>query len=189
MGDLFHERVPKSWILSVFGVMVGCPQHTFMILTKRPKRMKEFVDDTISRGITWREGVTGRLPNNIWLGVTAENQEMADERIPILLQIPAAVHFVSVEPMLGPVDLDGNEYICETLIKNRHTIGVYLDWVICGGESGPGARPIHPDCVRLLRDQCIDSGVPFFFKQWGGGKKNGRLIDDRTWDQFPEVAS
>ena len=138
MGDLFHDDVPDDFIHRVFATIGQCPQHTFIILTKRPKRMKAFIEDYYAY----------ESPTNVWLGVTTENQEMADRRIPILLQIPAVVRFVSVEPMLGPVDLARG---CEK-----------IDWVICGGETGPNARPMHPDWVRSLRDQCQSAGVPFF---------------------------
>jgi len=155
----------------------------------------------------------GKPLPNLWLGVTAENQQRADERIPVLLDTPAARRFVSVEPMLGPVDLRrafGTEGPRQTYIEQ-------LDWVICGGETGPGARPVHPDWVRSLRDQCQMAGVPFFFKSWGewgacdqmkiwrpgdrsgvqpfgdyqvvyrvGKKEAGRRLDGRTWDEEPE---
>ena len=200
MSDLFHPGVPFEFIASVFGSMFAAPQHTYQILTKRPERLLEFIpylnaylnDNCYECGdITcWSE-----KPNkNIWLGVTAENQEQADKRIPILLQIPAAVRFVSIEPMLGAVDLGlhlkmrkcgGCGYIGHQTEYNQvigtkdlafcHNCGLHhtytmvdgIDWVIVGGESGPGARPMHPDWVRSIRDQCREAGVPFFFKQWG----------------------
>ena len=168
MSDLFHDDVPDDFIEKVFNVMDRCGAehnatgnrgHIFMVLTKRPHRMKAFVDRW------WRSfqahGVEPYM-ERIWLGVTAENQDQADKRIPILLQIPAAVKFVSVEPMLGRLTLD--DYI------NAYypgPLGDGISWVICGGETGPGARPMHPDWVRSLRDQCEEAGVPFFFKQWG----------------------
>lgn len=114
------------------------------------------------------DGLRGLSLNNCWLGVTAEDQARADERIPILLDTPAAVRFVSVEPCLGPVDLD--EWLCERAagdLGGALTSRPMLDWVICGGESGPGARPMHPEWARSLRDQCVAAEVPFFFKQWG----------------------
>jgi protein gp37 len=174
MSDLFHKDVPMSIITYVLRMARSCEGHTFMILTKRPARMKEAIREMVSWGM-WP------VPN-IWLGVTAENQEQADKRIPILLDTPAAVRFVSVEPMLGPVDLCNfftlsgcrincpDDYdICRLHsfeCKYSHT-STRLDWVICGGESGPGARPMHPDWARALRDQCQGAGIPFFFKQWG----------------------
>ncbi|MCK9519296.1 MAG: phage Gp37/Gp68 family protein [Dehalococcoidia bacterium] len=231
-NDLFHEDVPFKFINEVFAIMNLCRQHTFLTLTKRPDRMivyfeydrKQTEDLKISSGID----IDYEPLPNIWLGVTAENQQRADERIPILLQIPAAVRFVSVEPMLGPVHLKLGPYPpckhrgcyhhishpCEGCGRKQGILPV--DWIICGGESGPGARPMHPDWVRSLRDQCQAAGVPFFFKQHGewlhetqgidfheghkyhiwsdesesyrvGKKKAGRLLDGRTWDEMPEI--
>lgn len=188
-NDLFHEDVPDEFIEKVFDVMATVSRHTFIVLTKRPRRLLEFVK--------WQTHETGEgylNEGNVWLGVTTENQQRADERIPILLQIPAAVRFVSVEPMLGPVDLTRIVYDRQTVIDAirglhgwplPHTDGPKLDWVICGGETGPGARPIHPDWVRSLRDQCQAAGTPFFFKSWGEWAA-GRVLDGRTWDEFPE---
>ncbi len=187
-SDLFHERVPEEWIDRVFAVMARCSRHTFQILTKRPERMRNYLtalyalgerDDGewFSRGMT--TPLSGpRIPlQNVWLGVTAEDQRRADERIPLLLDTPAAKRFVSVEPMLGAVDLtnldpNGNfrpvgAHGWSAIWKNNSLGRQWLDWVICGGESGPNARPLHPDWVRGLRDQCIAANVPFFFKQWG----------------------
>jgi protein gp37 len=149
MGDLFHQAVPTEFIYKVFDVMKSCPQHTFLVLTKRPQRMSPEPKDGICI-----------IFKNIWLGVSVENQKRADERIPILLQIPAAKRFVSIEPMLGLVDLERGRYFLTEP-------GPRLDWVILGGESGPKARPMNPDWVRSVRDQCKAAGVPFFFKQWG----------------------
>jgi protein gp37 len=198
MGDLFHEDVKEEWLDEVFTIMrraevraYGDPlgSHTFMVLTKRPERMKAWMD---------------RLPSmpNLWLGVTAENQEMADQRIPILLQIPAAKRFVSIEPMLGPVDLRNGEWASALLrlswLHGTAPIGRVadhrdrgLDWVICGGETGPGARFMHPHWVENLRDQCTEAGVPFFFKGWGTrmmkkSDPNYMRIDGQEWKQFPE---
>ncbi len=161
MGDLFHEDVPFEFVEEVRAVMVRCPQHTFQLLTKRSERMLEFArwmadGDHIS---------TAEWPRNVWLGVTAENQEQADKRIPVLLQIPAAVRFVSVEPMLGPIDL--YSYLIIGTDQPGSIMRNGLDQVICGGETGPKARPMHPDWARILRDQCQSAGVPFFFKSWG----------------------
>lgn len=315
MGDLFHQDVKDDWILAVFVAMgltyehtgemeevspghhVGIykPKHTFMILTKRPERMKEFITRLKSNepDEEWEKkadhfatllasGIGAPLPGNaifefskwvadgmpgLWLGVTAENQEQADKRMPILLQTPAAVRFVSVEPILGPVDITkflprkaptgyrllsryyGPNGFDSTGTQPEISMMMGLDWVICGGETGPGARPMHPDWVRSLRDQCQAAGVPFFFKQWGefrevcryeswpkyadhvgptarvigsvesgraallnadgsdlvnggpdnkvypishlerhGKKKAGRILDGRTWEEFPRLA-
>lgn len=226
MSDLFHDDIPDEYIARVFAVMALTPQHTYQVLTKRPGRMRSLLS---GRAIEFRsqmcwaatehnpELVPG-MPNNaghrvfhetdwplpnLWLGVSAENQKWADVRIPVLLDTPAAVRFLSAEPLLAPIDLHG-----ELDPTGQHrpklsywltgrpdwgtdgtlTVGPRLDWVIAGGESGPGARPMHPDWVRSLRDQCTGSGVAFFFKQWGGrtAKTNGRELDGRTWDEYPQ---
>ena len=208
MGDLFHPDIPIEFVAEVFDVMASwklkcrkkecehdelCwhdPGHTYMILTKRPQRIAETFEKMIEHvGRHWPGDMALNvslevddwpLPN-VWLGVTAENQQRADERIPILLQIPAAVRFVSVEPMLGPVRLDRLSrhstqddwiYFDNALTGFKaHKAGGWfenkLDWIICGGETGPGARPMHPDWAMSLQDQCQVAGVPFFFKQWG----------------------
>lgn len=203
MSDLFHENVPDDWIFKIFDVMKQTPQHTYQILTKRPERMRNYMvthqqpQDYYNTG--WQP-----LPN-VWLGVSVENQQAADERIPQLLKTPAAVRFLSCEPLLGPVDLSPWLHAkaacsgCGYRTADPRALGgckgycydpsgkscdawpcpscaglhcwsgsfTHLDWVIVGGESGPGARPLHPDWVRTLRDQCAAAGVPFFFKQWG----------------------
>ncbi len=201
MGDLFHEDVKFQVIHKIWDIMKSCPQHTFLVLTKRPARMKELLEIIYSKErLDW-----SKFWNHVWLGVTAENQARADERIPILLQIPAAVRFVSVEPMLGPVDLLSNDYLggcinCEVCLDNPKTCinrdqNRKINWIICGGETGPGARPMRPAWVRSLRDQCQEAGVPFFFKQWGKWtvahrqnevvESSRRLIDGREWNEFP----
>jgi protein gp37 len=169
-GDLFHEDVPFEFIRRVFVVAQENKRHTFLFLTKRPERMREFIAEhapvPAMTGARWGEDYT---PTNIWLGVTAENQEQADERIPVLLSIPAARRFVSIEPMLGPVDLNTvnptDDFWTDALDPPDPSFR--LSWVIVGGETGPGARPMHPDWPRLVRDQCVAAGVPFLFKQWG----------------------
>ena len=195
MSDLFHEDLPDEFIDKVFGVMALCPQHTFQVLTKRPNRMREWMEKERKRVAVveclaelyvghpelaerWpfdvqRAGLRGWPLPNVWLGVSVEDQKRADERIPLLLDTPAAVRFVSAEPLLGPV-------------SNLRTKN--LDWVIVGGESGPGARPMNPEWVRSIRDRCQSSGVPFFFKQWGGRtpKAGGNVLDGRQWLEYPE---
>lgn len=172
MSDLFHEDVPFEFIDQVFGVMAMARKHTFMVLTKRPQRLLEY-----ARSRTRETGEGYLNEGNVWLGVTAENQDRADERIPTLLQVPAAVRFVSVEPMLGPVDLS-KWLVCKDCARwdvkpgYDYSKGLncglpQLNWVICGGETGPNARPMHPDWVRGLRNQCQGAGVPCMFKQWG----------------------
>lgn len=158
MSDLFHERVPLEFIVRVFDVMRRASRHRFQVLTKRSGRLAE-----VKPLLPW--------PTNVWMGVSVESQEYAF-RIDHLRSTPAAVKFLSLEPLLGPLpdlDLQG------------------IDWVIVGGESGPGARLLDPDWVRDLRDQCTRCAVPFFFKQWGGTdrKKSGRILEGRTWDQMP----
>lgn len=188
MSDLFHEDVPFDFTLDVLDIIKNCPQHTFMILTKRPERMLELAElcETEPFEYLWP------LPN-VWLGVSVENQATADERIPLLLKTPAAVRFVSCEPLLGPVDMrvkwartpiypesyrrlgvpvpdelwSLNDALYSRAADEYNPAKIGLDWVICGGESGPDARPMHPDWARSLRDQCQSAGVPFFFKQWG----------------------
>ncbi len=181
MGDLFHNDIPPIFIKFIFNTIERCPQHTFLILTKRPRRAYEVLAGNTMFCLQ------GPLPN-LWIGVSIEDQKTADERIPVLLQVPAAKRFVSVEPMLGPVNLEaiplpdayltmnGITGVAQPLSEKNNESDDYvyftrhdykLDWVICGGETGPKARPIHPDWVRSLRDQCVVAGVPFFFKQWG----------------------
>lgn len=181
MSDLFHDSVPDAYIGSVFDVMARAEQHTFQILTKRHGRMRALLRkweqegaESVERGelhpkygaAAWRrrDGLwcTPRvwpLPN-VWLGVSAEDQKRADLRIPALLETPAAVRFVSAEPLLGPTMF---------LLRWLHRKGYdrRIDWVIAGGESGPKARPMHPGWVRTLRDQCVATGTAFLFKQWG----------------------
>jgi len=258
MGDLFHEDCPDSWIDRVFAVMALCPQHTFQVLTKRAKRMRDYFtgNSTIylqrrwaraipygTAPITQQEIEARLLPGigdasrrlfrasepifpvpNVWLGVSTERQQEADERIPLLLQTPAAVRFISAEPLLGPIYLDMIRARGWALTQHMNVLtGTHnpsltdvapkatLDWVIVGGESGPNARPMHPDWARRLREQCKAAGVPFFFKQWGtfvptldrdaadctvsdaawcrvGKKAAGRLLDGELHNAMPEIA-
>lgn len=158
MSDLFHKDVPSAFVGRVFETMNACPQHTFQVLTKRPKRAL-----ALAKQLSWA--------NNIWMGATVEDAD-STSRIGFLRQVPACVRFLSLEPLLGPIpdlSLDG------------------IHWVIVGGESGPGSRPIDTNWVRSIRDQCVRRKVPFFFKQWGGTnkKKAGRVLDGRTWEEMP----
>lgn len=263
-GDLFHDSVPDEWIDRVFAVMALAPQHQFQVLTKRAERMRAYLSQFEQRGwyvhsttraqvwadprdkdrfLLLKEGQTWPLPN-VWLGVSVEDQKRADERIRHLLATPAAMRWLSCEPLLGPVDLrwiaepdeekdgvidallgcnwvDGSlmgrgeefrparpghqdrvmrRWVCSPeadILANRK-----LNWVVAGGESGPGARPMHPDWARSLRDQCAAAGVPFLFKQWGAWapllkarepdtlylttkKAAGRLLDGVQHDGFP----
>lgn len=158
MSDLFQKNVPLDFIKKVFSVMAQANQHQFQVLTKRSDRLLE-----LDKDLDWHP--------NIWMGVSVENQKYSF-RINQLRQTRADVKFLSLEPLLGPLndlDLSG------------------IDWVIVGGESGPKARPVDPVWVRDIRDQCLEAGVAFFFKQWGGKRKNktGRKLDDRTWNEYP----
>lgn len=248
MSDLFHESLDPQVIARCFAVMALANEHTFQVLTKRPKQalnllacvafrelVANFVDEIAQRvwGAmgTWsdeiRLGYRWPLPN-VWLGVSVENQAAADERIPLLLQTPAAVRFISAEPLLGSVELrvretdpdqpdlgwdssalmDTDYWVSDDGVSSDGPRHAAIDWVICGGESGPGARPMHPDWARSLRDQCQAAGVPFFFKQWGewgpnwlndengkvpnsewmdrmGKKAAGAVLDGREWREFP----
>ncbi|MCG3208646.1 MAG: hypothetical protein FOGNACKC_02258 [Anaerolineae bacterium] len=162
MSDLFHERVGLNWQMRVWEVMRQTRRHTYQILTKRAGEM--------ARKAALLADIYGVLPN-VWLGVSVENQAAADERIPHLLRTPAAIRFLSCEPLLGPVDLE--QWLMPTnwaLVNGEAEAELgepEIDWVITGGESGPGARPMHPDWARSLRDQCVEAGIPFFFKQFG----------------------
>jgi len=159
MSDLFHENVPLEYIQKVFEVMNDTPYHTYQILTKRSTRMKQ-----LAPKLKWTK--------NIWMGVSVENQTFT-KRIDDLRLVPAAVRFLSIEPLIGAINTINLEGI---------------DWVIVGGESGPRARPIKEEWVQILRDICILNGVPFFFKQWGGVNKKaaGRLLENKIWSQLPK---
>jgi protein gp37 len=183
MGDLFHEAVADEFIDAVFMVTAKAHWHTFQVLTKRADRLPQYFARNLPKSISPLE--------NVWLGVSVEDQKTADERIPILLQTPAAVRFVSVEPMLGPVDLSEWLRVHQVNLgpgRERHwTENNYevskLDWIIVGGETGPKARPIHPAWVRSLRDQCHAAGVPFFMKQMS---KRAPIPEDLAIRQFPD---
>jgi len=268
-SDLFHPNVPNDWIDLIFVAMSLAPQHTFQILTKRPARMLDwFQSNPYERILGLADIIRASRPHlcsvgisdpnitpwpNVWLGVSVENQATADKRIRLLLDTPAAVRFVSAEPLLGPLDLLNGDpdprlaghVATATYIGDwwepgdglNSAIRHGLNWVIAGGESGPNARPSHPDWFRSLRDQCQAAGLPFFFKQWGeweiasienghvdcvmpdtgeryiwighdgrsqpkssngldqayamarvGKRAAGRVLDGRTWDEFPRSA-
>lgn len=161
MSDLFHDEVPDSFIHQVFAVMRNADWHQYQVLTKRSERLLE-----LSSELDWAP--------QVWMGVSVENKDYA-YRIEHLRKTKAKVKFLSLEPLLGPLprlNLQG------------------IDWAIVGGESGPGARPIHPEWVAEIRDQCVKAGVAFFFKQWGGVQKSktGRKLEGRTWEEMPELA-
>jgi len=208
MSDLFHSDMKVAFLADVFAVMALAEQHTFQVLTKRPGRMR-----SILMAPAFRHAVATRASDrmgeppfdpcptfdhimgpgwpllNVWLGTSVEDQKRADLRVRPLLDTPAAVRFLSCEPLLGPVDIING-------LGDSWLTG--LDWVIVGGESGRGARPMHADWARSLRDQCDAAGVAFHFKQWGSHDEHGtpmhkklagRMLDGRTWDDFPEVAA
>ncbi len=158
MSDLFQDAVPVEFIQSVFATMVACPQHTFQILTKRSDRLRE-----LWPMLPW--------PSNVWMGVSVEDKRVIN-RITDLAAVPAQVRFLSCEPLIGPLD-------------NLPLNGIH--WVIVGGESGPAARPIKREWVNSIHRQCTSSNVPFFFKQWGGVRKDmtGRELHGRTYDEMP----
>jgi len=220
MGDLFHKDIPDGFIDAVFVVMGLARRHTFLVLTKRAIRMQEYCssDETLGRWTALAvkvlgangetriryhdDGLSGIRLDNVWLGVSVENQEAADERIPHLLRTPAAIRFVSAEPLLGPVDL-GADYMFPLCPKcNRHqvdrlggeccypdcdgevTVGPLIDWVIAGGETGPHARRSDLDWFRSLRYQCSAAGVPFFLKQITA---RGRKIPFDEWPSDLQV--
>jgi len=163
MSDLFHEGVPDAFIKDVFRVMAAAPWHTFQVLTKRAARMAEWHA---------RHPEFWNLPH-VWLGVSVEDRRFGLPRIPCLRGVRTMVRFLSIEPLLeglGTFSLDG------------------VGWVIVGGESGPGARPMRPEWALSIRDQCLAAGIPFFFKQWGGVRKKraGRVLEGRTWDEMPD---
>lgn len=159
MSDLFHENMPGEWIDRVVEVMLKAKQHTFQVLTKRAERMYDY----ISRNC-W---LTNDPLPNVWWGVSVENQKAADERLRWLLRTPAAVRWLSVEPLLGPVDLCAAGMKINGKLDVHTGERIFIDWVVVGGESGPSARPMHPAWARQIRDDCRTCGVPFFFKQWG----------------------
>ena len=162
MSDLFHAEVPDEFIAAVFDVMDRAHWHRYQVLTKRPERVA-----SLDSWLPW--------PAQIWQGVSVENADYA-HRIDLLRATSAAVKFLSLEPLLGP-------------LPNLNLAGI--DWVIVGGESGPGARPMQPDWARDIRDQCQAADIAFHFKQWGGvfKKRNGRVLDGRTWDEMPATIS
>jgi protein gp37 len=162
MSDLFHEKVPDSFIHKVFDTMIKCPQHTFQILTKRSKRLVK-----LSRSLPWA--------NNIWMGVSVEDDQVV-YRVSDLQKTPSSIRFISYEPLIGPINslsLDG------------------IHWVIVGGESGPGARQMNIDWVISIQKQCESADVPFFFKQWGGTRKKsaGRILNGKTYSDMPATTT
>lgn len=260
MADLFHDDVPDGYIAQVFAAMAHSKHHVFQVLTKRPARMRSLLGAShfpeLVTTWAWRMGIRPKTRlvefplSNVWLGVSVESQQWADIRIPLLLDTPAVVRWISAEPLLGPVDLSKwlGPVDWPSCWDEDHSPSeecsrcIQPEWVVCGGESGPGARPMHPDWARALRDQCTAAGVAYHFKQHGewapidsaghsvfdyvtdddrcqivdingrlrgrpwpgwaiqdgtrdavamrkyGKSKSGRVLDGRTWDEYP-VAS
>lgn len=219
MSDLFHEDMPDKWIDRVFAIMALSPQHTFQVLTKRPERMRRYMTSAMGRIADLiiamrreRGDISPVIPlphitpghawwplANVWLGVTAEDQARADERVPSLLETPAAIRFVSAEPLLGPIGFRQFRIPAEPHSQTHDALSGYssdtpfglikaglpdrfgrgrLDWIIVGGESGPGARPTHPDWVRAIRDDCAAAGVAFHLKQV---TENGKKVPIDRW--------
>jgi len=189
MSDLFHDGVPDAFIAEVFAVMALAQQHQFQVLTKRHGRMRSLLaSDVFQEAVTAalqprqagfaRELLVWPLPN-VWVGVSVEDQHWADIRIPALLGTPAAVRWISAEPLLGPIALAAG------WLSQLRAARPGLDWVVVGGESGPGARPMHPQWVRALRDQCTAAGVPYLLKQWGEHVVEDQAPDDITLPGTP----
>lgn len=208
MTDVFGDWVPQEWIDEILTAMMLAERQTFQVLTKRPDVANERIRDFLGR-----KGIT-HLTANIWIGTSVENQECTDTRIPHLLSIPAKVRFLSCEPLLGSIEFSDVTKRSDAVrqLGRKSLDGIH--WVICGGESGPKARPMHPAWARSLRDQCQAVGVAFLFKQWGesaprivnppdkssgtlefpdkeimtrvGKKAAGRLLDGREWNEFPQ---
>jgi protein gp37 len=220
-GDLFHEAVPDEWIDRVFAVMAICDRHTFQVLTKRSARMRAYLNDPnlparvagaggrmMADGDTWLSVLgTQQWPLwNVWLGVSAEDQSRYDDRREDLESTPAAVRFLSIEPMLDGIDLDLGPHDCKRCdatgsieawggepggqqcpdCKGAGAVYRKIDWVIVGGESGRKARPMHPDWARSIRDQCTNAGVPFFFKQWGEWGEPTDSLGRLDWPYHPD---
>lgn len=203
--DVFEEKRNQmdemdQWRSDLFELIEQTPNLDWLLLTKRPEHVEWMLEVALfNRGIDLQAGEWLKSHPNVWIGTSVENQEMADARIPALVRIPAKIHFVSVEPMLEKIDLqlEGRNYGMDYPGYSE-----FVHWVICGGESGPCARPLHPAWVKSIRDQCQEAGVPFFFKQWGeylpsgdpehylfkkvGKHRSGRILDGVEWSQFPE---
>jgi protein gp37 len=213
LSDWLDDEVPIEWLADLLALIQATPNLDWLLLTKRPSNWKprmeaanyECVDRHAENGEKYQlnpsawinKWYCGEAPHNVWIGSSVEDQQRADERIPALLKIPARIHFLSMEPLLGPVDIE--QYLLSDYDKAAHDDQLLepitgfdrrkIDWVIVGGESGSCARPMQPDWVRDIRDQCEQWSAPFLFKQWGGADKKaaGRLLDGRTWDEVPSA--
>jgi protein gp37 len=185
MSDLFHKHVADDFVDQVFDTMEQAKRHTFQLLTKRSRRIADWAERRYGGKGTGKGQDRRRWPANVWAGVSVESQDYV-WRVDDLLRVPADIRFLSIEPLLGPVKLK------KAMLR-------HVQWVIVGGESGHYARPMRPEWARDLRDQCVDAGVPFFFKQWGvhdadGNKRRtkkeaGRVLDGRTWNGMPQLVS
>lgn len=183
MSDLFHEKVSVGWLDDIFRIMARCPQHTFQILTKRPGRMRDYME-------RWKP--VEQVLANVWLGTSVEDQKTADERIPLLLQTPAALRWISAEPLLGDIQLPEEAFVCPA--NEPHPICPCLDWVVVGGESGPGARPMDVEWARSIVAQCEERSVPVFVKQLGRNpyitvpENSVELVDPKggDWMEWPQ---
>lgn len=206
LSDLFHDQVDDAFIAEVFAVMAMAPQHTFQLLTKRHGRMRSLLSSsrfaTLVQNRVYKRNVYASPPSlplpNVWLGVSVEDQQWANIRIPALLDTPAAVRWISAEPLLGRVSFRWAKWQPLSEIPGGvtdHLDGLRgLDWVVVGGESGPKARPMEVEWARSLRDECAEAGVPFLFKQWGSHDQHGhriakavagRVLDGKTHDGYP----
>lgn len=198
LADWLDDEVPIEWLAELMDLIRETPNLDWLLLTKRPENF-----DRLGDAISYAEQDTrywlsewsgGEAPHNVWVGTTVEDQQRADARIPVLLDIPAVVRFLSCEPLLGPLDLSGyfgGPYcgLPGDVIVPNYNFGV--GWVIVGGESGPGARPIREEWALEIRDRCDQAQVPFFFKQWGGLRpaENGKMLEGLIWADFPSVNS
>jgi len=191
MADVFedHPQVEQER-RRLFDLIEVTPNLDWLLLTKRPENIRNMVpgDWLAPKGAFKVLPYVGGFPKNIWIGTSVENQEQAEKRIPHLLSVPAHVRFLSCEPLLGPVWLYSH-WLFRTVSLGMGNVNPPIKWIIAGGESGHGARTVDPDWIRSLRNQCQSAGVAFFFKQWGSrtSKTNGRLLDDREWNEFPQV--
>lgn len=207
LADWLDDEVPIGWLIDLYDLICATPHLDWLLLTKRPENFRprfEKLRETRTSAGWWLDGRLECIPDNVWIGTTCEDQTRADERIPQLLEIPARVRFLSCEPLLGPVKIDHIRKGDNQWFPMQH-----IHWIIAGGESGTGARPMHPEWARSLRDQCQTASVPFLFKQWGefgpatdhhdirrfedgtgiarlGKKAAGRLLDGREWNEFPK---
>lgn len=188
LADWLDDEVPINWLADLLLLIDETPNLDWLLLTKRPENFKSRMQAIFDSGMADCRVIVPDLwlnhhrpPDNVWFGVSTEDQKRADERIPVLMNIPARLRWLSVEPLLGPLDLQGigGRHIAQDILRGQQHVfrgiwpGPKIDWVVVGGESGTYANPCHPDWIRRLRDQCVEHGVPFFFKQWGEFSPNG----------------